>query len=178
MSQERNTQLEGQSTLNSCKRTDRSANDAVESPIDHQALKKYIPKPSKTTMQSTENQGYSGDLLKGYIKKEASSNIVNNKVLNYWFSYTFYQDIHKLKVTSPKKSLQDSRSQSVDATNKYYRTLKSKAENTERPNERDSRNEYLATTKTSGYPPQNNSGKLQGTLSTTQNLSHLIRMNS
>ena len=83
MSQEKNAQLDGQATLNSCKRTDRSSNDPVESPIDHQALKKYIPKPNKTTTQASENQGFSSDYLKGYIKKEASSNVVSNLLLFY-----------------------------------------------------------------------------------------------
>ena len=77
MSQEKSAQLDGQATLNSCKRTDRSSNDPIESPIDHQALKKYIPKPSKTTNQTSESQVFSSDLLKGYAKKEAASNVVS-----------------------------------------------------------------------------------------------------
>ena len=63
-------------TLHAGKRIERSSNEMTDGSADHQMLKKYTPKPTKTATAShlIDSHRLSGELLKGYGKKDASSN--------------------------------------------------------------------------------------------------------
>lgn len=127
---------------NQLKRNDSkpSANDYDTS--DQYLNKNYIPKPRSGT-HGYDSSGNPNDSSK-YRKDDS-------------------KDLSKLKVNSPKKVFQD-RSHSVDATHKFYRQTKGKAENYERPNE-----EYLKAV------PVEQQYKYANGFNATQNLSGVFK---